>query len=191
MPLVLSLVAAIGMYFGYQLHRSLAKDLVRINELSSLDVISDVQRMIHNNYFGPIDTSKYIDDVLSVITGALDEYSSYVNPSKSSAYNHVLNGDYRGYGFDFITSGDSIYVTKVLEGGPASNAGMERGDLILNSTESPLLSADGFLNEIISEDSILFRIYRPSTEKALSISLTKENIQQSFVDSKILVLSFE
>lgn len=182
LPLVLSLVAAFGMYFGYQLHKSFSTGLVYSHPKDELSRINEVHSIIRSNYYGDFDTAQYVESVIIESTNNLDPYSSYIAPNDLLGFNHVIHGDYRGLGFDFISLNDSIIVIDVLVHSPAAKAGIVRGDVLVSVNSGTEL----MLNELLEVDSAELRIYRPSEDRLVQAKITKGRVLNSPIESKIL-----
>ena len=136
LPLLFSLVAALGMYFGYKLQKSGPGELVSSHAADQLGLITEVHNLVRTNYFGDLDTGQYVESVVSQLTSDLDAYSGYIRPDDIGGFKHAIEGNYRGLGFDFITMDDSIVVIDVITNSPAEKAGLQRGDIILGLKNS-------------------------------------------------------
>jgi S1-C subfamily serine protease len=67
------------------------------------------------------------------------------------------------------------YLSEVLAGSPAENAGLERGDIITKIDSNSVSDAKGGLAEIISKmkvgQTVQITYYRGNSEKTVSVTL--------------------
>ncbi len=188
LPLLFSLAAAIGMFFGYKLQKSGPDELVSSHYSDQLGLISEVHNLVRTNYFGDLDTSQYVESVISQLTSDLDAYSGYIRPINVGGFRHAIEGNYRGLGFDFITMDDSLVVIEVISNSPAEKAGLQRGDIILE-LKNPINIYTGnkeMLNQIMLVDSAALRIYRSFSKNEFQVNIKKGQINNSPIESKIL-----
>lgn len=188
LPLLFSLVAALGMFCGYKLQKSAPDELVSSHDSDQLSLISEVHNLVRANYFGDLDTGQYIESVVSQLTSNLDDYSGYIKPVDVGGFKHAIEGNYLGLGFDFINMNDSIVVIDIITNSPAEKAGLKRGDIILE-LKNPVDIYNGnkeMLNQIMLVDSTSLMIYRSSSENEFQVNIKKGQINTSPIESKIL-----
>ena len=188
LPLLFSLAAAIGMFFGYKLQKSGPDELVSSHNSDQLGLISEVHNLVRNNYFGDLDTGQYVESVISQLASELDAYSGYIRPIDVDGFRHAIEGNYRGLGFDFITMDDSLVVIEVIANSPAEKADLQRGDIILElkNPNDIYKGSKEMLNQIMLVDSAALRIYRPFSEYEFQVNIKKGQIDNSPIKSKIL-----
>ncbi len=86
------------------------------------------------------------------------------------------------YGFEYPSVTDGIIVGQVLDGGPASKAGVKVFDNILSIDGKALKAADDFRNIIRQHkpgDVIKITLYRPALAKKITLSVTLTAAPQS------------
>ena len=100
-------------------------------QISKLDQLSD---LIEERFIGESDRTAYEDAAAAAMVDALgDEWSYYIPASQYLAHQETMNNAYVGIGITITLrqEGDGFEVTKVNEGGPADEAGMLPGDVIV------------------------------------------------------------
>lgn len=98
---------------------------------SKLDTLSD---LIEERFIGEADRTDYEDAAAAAMVAALgDEWSYYIPASQYQAHIESVSNAYVGIGITITISedGTGFLVTKVNPGGPADEAGMEPGDVII------------------------------------------------------------
>ena len=100
-------------------------------EQSKLDQLAD---LIEERFIGESDRKDYEDAAAAAMVDALgDEWSYYIPADQMQAHTETVNNAYVGIGITIMVAedGSGFRVTKVNEGGPADQVGMEPGDVIV------------------------------------------------------------
>lgn len=100
-------------------------------ETPKLEQLAD---LIEERFIGEADRTAMEDAAASAMVDALgDEWSYYIPASQYQAHVEHMNNAYVGIGITILVREDAsgFEVTKVNEGGPAEEAGMKAGDVIV------------------------------------------------------------
>ena len=100
-------------------------------EQSKLDQLAN---LIEERFIGESDRKAYEDAAATAMVDALgDEWSYYIPADQMQTHMENMNNSYVGIGITITVheDGSGFQVTKVNEGGPADQAGMEPGDVII------------------------------------------------------------
>lgn len=100
-------------------------------EYTKLEQLSD---LIEERFIGESDRTAYEDAAAAAMVDALgDEWSYYIPASAYEAHMETVQNAYVGIGIIIVVreEGDGFEVTKVNAGGPAEEAGMIAGDVIV------------------------------------------------------------
>ena len=100
-------------------------------EYSKLEQLSD---LIEERFIGESDRTDYEDAAAAAMVDALgDEWSYYIPASAYQSHVETMQNAYVGIGITILVreEGDGFEVTKVNAGGPAEEAGMVAGDVIV------------------------------------------------------------
>ena len=100
-------------------------------EYTKLEQLSD---LIEERFIGESDRTAYEDAAAAAMVDALgDEWSYYIPASAYEAHMETVQNAYVGIGITIVVreEGDGFEVTKVNDGGPAEEAGMIAGDVIV------------------------------------------------------------
>lgn len=116
--LVALLASGITLTFSYQ-----------PNHYTKLEQLQD---LLINNYINGADATVLEDAAASAMVQALgDRWSYYVPADEYAAFMEQKNNAYVGIGITITTSEEGYPVLKVTEGGPAEEAGLLAGDVIV------------------------------------------------------------
>jgi carboxyl-terminal processing protease len=131
--LMLMLVA--GALFGQATTRG--------NVYRHLSIFSEVFELVRSNYVEQVSSEQLMDGAFSGVTDAIDEFSYYVPPIEMPAHANFTDVDDNGIGLVVTKRFGYAYVVSAIEGSPADQAGIERGDFIeavngKNTTRMPV-----------------------------------------------------
>lgn len=101
------------------------------SKASKLDTLSG---LIEERFIGEADRTAYEDAAAAAMVAALgDEWSYYIPASQYQDHVEAVSNAYVGIGITITVSedGTGFLITKVNPGGPADEAGMEPGDVII------------------------------------------------------------
>lgn len=138
---------------------------------------------LDENYYEDIDKQKMIDAAISAMLEYLGEdYSTYLNENETNDLTDQLSGKFKGIGIS-ISNGREIF--KVYENTPAKNAGLQKGDIILNinekDTENLTQAQVANLIDKMGENTIKVK----RNEEILEFKVTAESINTPLTDKLI------
>jgi len=96
-----------------------------------LDVFSHVLSLIENNYVEPVDEAKLVYGAIDGMIHTLDPHSSFMDPRSYAALKEETEGEYGGVGLELATRGDDVVVVAPIDDTPASRAGFQPGDRLI------------------------------------------------------------
>jgi carboxyl-terminal processing protease len=96
-----------------------------------LDVFSHVLSLIENNYVEPVDEAKLVYGAIDGMIHTLDPHSSFMDPRSYAALKEETEGEYGGVGLELATRGDDVVVVAPIDDTPASRAGFQTGDRLI------------------------------------------------------------
>lgn len=118
------------------------------------------------------------------IEGALgslgDSYTRYLDVDESDTAQEGLEGKYGGVGIDVVLEQDMAFVSSVVPGSPADDAGVLRGDVIEQINGARVQTTD--TNEVVRMlrgeigTPISITLIRPASGDVISLDLTLEEI---------------
>ena len=102
------------------------------------DRFREAMELIDSHYYRTVKPGEREDAAVDGIVADLkDPYSAYMPPAQTAAFNRQTSGSYAGIGIQVNPRTDGLAVEKVQPGGPAANAGLRAGDLIIRAAGKP------------------------------------------------------
>lgn len=123
--------------------------LGRVQSDTGLRVFQAVFQIVGREALDSLTTdSIYQNAARGVVAGLDDQYADLFSPAEYARFNrNQLRNRYGGVGLRITPSSDYVRVYRVIEGGPAGAAGVERGDKIAAVDDS---SAQGWTTDRVS-----------------------------------------
>jgi len=164
--------------------------------LDQLRTFSDVLSTIRRNYVDPVDDAALIDAALQGMADSLDDYSAYLPPSAFKQQDNNARGGYGGIGISVQRRKQRLVVEEVFEEGPAWEAGVKAGDLILKVDEhivrgNPLhRSMDALLGPPGTEVTVRFRTgnMTPRDLTLIRAYIPVPSVKATLLDDRIALL---
>lgn len=139
-------------------------------------------------YYRPTDPAEREDMDASMEAGAIegalgslgDVYTRYLDVDESATAAEGLDGSYGGVGIEVILDHEAVFVSQVVPGSPADDAGVLRGDVIeqIDGARVQAESANDVLRQLRGEigTSVSLTLIRPTTGDVIPLELTLEEI---------------
>ena len=103
-----------------------------------LDVFSHVLSLIENNYVEPVDETRLLYGAVDGMVRTLDPHSTFMDPRSYAALKQETEGEYGGVGLELATRGDEVVVVAPIDDTPASRAGFQPGDRLIEIDGKPV-----------------------------------------------------
>ncbi len=131
-------------------------------------------------YRDDVDWDRLLDSGIDAIFDRLDRFSTYHNAEQFGRINEEMTGRYTGIGVTVVENGRGLLVISVREDGPADEAGMLTGDIIIraDSTDLKGLSAADATAYIRGMEGTKLNalVFRPSSGDTLDVDITRRRI---------------
>ena len=130
----------------------------RFGGLRNWDAVSKfsaVLRVVEKYYVGDSDTESLEDTALSAMVGSLDQWSYYMNADEYADYLNYSANQYQGIGVSITKDEQTggFLINSVTEGGPAEDAGVMAGEIIVAADRKDVTSGTSDdLRSIIQAD---------------------------------------
>lgn len=147
-------------------------------ELSKLEQLAD---LIDERFIGEADRTAYEDAAAEAMIAALgDEWSYYLPAAAYQAHMETMNNAYVGIGVTIVVreEGDGFEVTKVNAGGPAEEAGMLAGDLIvgIEGQSTADMTADAGRDIVRGEENTQVMLTIKRGEETFDLAVTRKQV---------------
>ena len=96
-----------------------------------LTTFARVLSHIDRSYVDPIDEEDLLYTAIKAMVRSLDPHSNFMTPDEFSAMREDTRGEYVGVGMEVGLRDGNVTVISPFEGGPAFEAGIEAGDVIV------------------------------------------------------------
>jgi carboxyl-terminal processing protease len=129
--LVLALTGTLALGFTAGALLSPRADATSQPSWETLQLFGEVFDHIRERYVEPADDEQLVYAALRGMVGALDPHSRFMDPAEFTAMQEDTRGQYVGVGMQLLAVDEGVEVEEVFAGGPAADAGILPGDLIL------------------------------------------------------------
>ena len=187
-PFIIAIAVVVGIFIG----ATMLEPKFSIQGISgSIAKFKDVILSIDKNYVDEVDASGLVDDAIVEMLRELDPHSTYIPKEEVERLNAQLRGVYEGIGIQFDILRDTVYVIRVLEGGPSKTIGLQSGDKIIQ-VEGEIIAGTGITNKGVTDrllgqagSEVTITILRENTEKDYTI--TRGTIPQRTIVSSYMI----
>jgi carboxyl-terminal processing protease len=187
LPLLLSLVMVVGLFFGYKLG-SKNSSFFSSNKRSSLQEALDI---IKTRYVDTVQSANLEGKALQQIMNELDPHSVYFPPVDLKEANEDLAGNFEGIGVEFNIFNDTVNIVYVIPGGPSEKAGLLIGDKVIKVNDSLLtykgVSGDDVKKHTRGKANSTARLQVLRNNKAISIQVSRGNIPVTSIDAAYML----
>ena len=186
----ISILAGIVIGIFYASHFS-GNKLGIIN--TSSNKLNALLGVIENQYVDTVDMYELVEDAMPMILGELDPHSLYIPAKDLEMANSELEGSFSGIGIEFSIQNDTIYVNRVIPGGPSEKVGVMAGDRIVYVDDS-LFVGDGVTFETAPRklkgpkgSEVKLGIVRHGEPGMLSFTVVRGDIPVNSVDAAYML----
>lgn len=155
-----------------------------------LNEFVDTYSEILNEYYDDVSEEGLLEAGINGMISYLgDPYSAYMDSDSSIAFNEKVNGEYVGIGAEIIQYSDTtVEIKNAYENGPAYEAGLRNGDIILsvdsNVIEGKNISEISTLVKGKEGTKVLIKVKRDDEE--LEFKVTRKKVDIISVNSSII-----
>ena len=153
--------------------------------------LEQLSNLIEERFIGEADRTAYEDAAAAAMVDALgDEWSYYIPASQMLAHQENSNNAYVGIGITITVrqEGDGFSVTKVNEGGPAEEAGMLAGDVIveIEGQSAAGMTADDARNLVRGEPDTQVQLAVRRGSETIAFSVTRKEVLTPVATGQLL-----
>ena len=151
-----------------------------------------VVQLIRSDYLEKATTDQLVEGATKGIVEVLgDPYSTYMNAKENTELFQMLEGKFGGVGIVLsLKDPKKLVVLRPIKNSPASKAGIQSGDVVskINDAETASMEQDKAVGLMRGDPGtkVNLALYRESTNKTFTVSLTRENITVPTVDGEAL-----
>ncbi len=158
--------------------------------LEQLRTFTDVYTRIKDDYVEKVDDQKLLEYAIQGMLNGLDPHSSYLDKQAFKELQIGTQGEFGGLGIEVTMEDGFVKVVAPIDGTPAQRAGVQSGDLIVRLDDKPVKGMS--LNDAVQKmrgkpgTDIQLTIVREGRDKPVSVSITRDTIEVTSVDSRML-----
>jgi carboxyl-terminal processing protease len=167
----------------------------------SFDVFWDVWDIVNREFYHtePLDQQQMVYGAIRGMLGSLDdEYTVFQEPEDAERSHESMQGRFEGIGIYMQITEGEVLVERPIKGSPASDAGLQRGDVIVRvDGEEVAALAEGLTEaEIVSEvaerirgpkgSSVTLSIRRPPNVAPFDVEIVRDEVPLISVYAEML-----
>ncbi|MGC7871784.1 S41 family peptidase [Desulfosporosinus sp. SYSU MS00001] len=163
-----------------------------IANVDNIGRLVHVAQLIHSDYLENVSNAQLVEGATKGIVDILgDPYSTYMNAQENQELFQALEGKFGGVGIVLsLKDPKKLVVLRPIKNSPASKAGILPGDVVnkINNTDTTGMDQDKAVNLMRGDPgtNVVLGLYRASTNKNYTVSLTREDITVPTVDGEAL-----
>lgn len=155
------------------------------------DKLDELENLIEYYFIGDVDQTAMDDAAAAAMVDSLgDRWSYYMTAQDYLAYQEQMNNAYVGIGVTITLMEDNsgFEVTKVNEGGPAEEAGMLPGDVIvgIEGQSTAGMSTTEARDLVRGKENTQVNLSVRRGEEVLEISVTRKTVETPVVEAQLL-----
>jgi len=158
--------------------------------LEELRTFAEIFERIRASYVEEVDDKTLLENAIHGMLGGLDPHSSYMGPDDFNDLKTSTSGKFGGLGIEVGLEDGLIKVVSPIDDTPASEAGIQAGDLIIKLDDMPVKGIG--LNDAVEKmrgepgSPIEITILRDGENKPLVFNLKRAQIKITSVKHKLL-----
>lgn len=158
--MIIMIVAMVGLFWYYTGRPSSMFEFFRTLEI------------IESHYAENVDKSAIFDGALKGMVSALgDKHSTYLGGDLYKDFSAQMSGTYAGIGVYIASTDEGILIAGVMEGSPAEEAGLQRGDILVSIDGT---SVEGYQLEDVSKN------IRGPVDTSVDLVVRRDGEEKSF-----------
>jgi carboxyl-terminal processing protease len=161
--------------------------------LVALEKLKTVIQEVKDNYLEELTDAQILEAMTIGFPSGLDNpYTYYMSAKDYTSNLEAMSGEYVGIGCTVTMMEDlGVVVVEVITGGPAEAAGLLPGDVLVSVDGESIDTAESSSDVAarvkgLEGTTVKIEIYRPSTEKTLTLSIVRRTIQSHNVSHRML-----
>ena len=160
--------------------------------LSRAAKVEIMESYLDQYYVDEIDEAM-VEDMLyaGMAAGVGDRYTYYMPEENLDQYLENANGNFDGVGIEvFTTQEGEVKISRVMEGQPAEQAGMQEGDIIIGVNGEDVRG--WMISDVAAKirgkagTEVTIQVLRPETKETLEMTMERAVVVMESVDSRMM-----
>lgn len=158
--------------------------------LEELRTFADVFNQIRSGYVEEVNDSTLLEYAIEGMLMGLDPHSAYLTRDAFETLQDSTSGEFSGLGLEVGMEDGFVKIISPIDGSPASEAGLQSGDVILKLDKAPVQGMS--LSDAIDlmrgpkGSEIKLSIGRPGESQPFDVTLVRDTIKVASVRERIL-----
>lgn len=192
LPFYIAIAVVIGVLIGNFYATQFAGNRISFINTSG-NKISTLLDVINERYVDKVDMNEVVEKAVPQILKELDPHSTYVSAKDVEASMQELKGSFSGIGVQYMIYEDTVRIVRIIEGGPAEEAGLRAGDRIVTINGKP------FVGKTVDNDKVMkllkgekgsvvhLGIRRNGAKGLVKLSITRGDVEVKSIDASYML----
>ena len=192
LPFYIAIAVVIGVLIGNFYATQFAGNRISFINTSG-NKISTLLDVINERYVDKVDMNEVVEKAVPQILKELDPHSTYVSAKDVEASMQELKGSFSGIGVQYMIYEDTVRIVRIIEGGPAEEAGLRAGDRIVTINGKP------FVGKTVDNDKgmkllkgekgsvVHLGIRRNGAKGLVKLSITRGDVEVKSIDASYML----
>ena len=126
-----------------------------------------------------------------MVAGVGDRYTYYMPEENLNQYLENANGNFDGVGIEVFTNQEGeVVISRVMEGQPAEEAGLQEGDVIIGVDGVDMRGS--LINDVAAKirgkagTEVTIQVFRKNTEETLEMTMKRAVVEMTSVESRMI-----
>lgn len=194
LQVLLPLIIAVSIVSGIVIAGLFNKKVSQIiNNQSSNSKLNMVLNYVESEYVDAVNLKELEELAIPKFLEALDPHTTYSSAEETKKMEEELEGNFEGIGVQFNIFKDTIYVVKVIEGGPSEKFGLFAGDRIVKVNDS-IIAGVGITNDKVMKllkgpggSEVKIEVKRKGNKNLIPITIQRGSIPISSIDAYYVI----
>jgi len=192
-PLLFASVMVLGMSLGFKLHDSLRNKRQLEMVVERNDRLETIIDLINERYVDTINTNALYRDAVKGILTHLDPHTVYIPADQLASVNEGLQGSFFGIGIAYTMLRDTMVITSVVPGGPASKAGVKTGDKLIKVSDTTVAGPGTITSRIVNmlrgeqKSAVRVALKDIATGEIKDATITRDEVPLFSIDAGIMI----
>lgn len=146
----------------------------------NIEIYSTLYKTINEIYVDEVNPNTLLNTTVESMLANLDPYTVYISEDKIEDFRTESTGEYGGIGASTIRLNGRVFVSMVINNGPAANAGIEIGDEVITAAGVPVVDkTNDELNQLVrgqAKTNVLLGIKKNGNDSVEEVSVVRDKI---------------
>lgn len=146
----------------------------------NIEIYSSLFKTISEVYVDEVNPNHLLNTTVESMLANLDPYTVYISEDRIEDFRTMSTGQYGGIGASTVRLEGKVFISAIVQDGPAEKAGIEVGDEVISASGIPVLNkTNEELNQLVrgqAKTTIILGIRKNGTTSPLDINVVRDKI---------------